>query len=239
MTKRPTVGAVIPAAGKGARTGSERPKQFLPLGGKPLLHHVLQYCSGSGLIDRIVVVTAPDLRAETERLISAGGYEKIAAVVDGGKERQDSVWNGLQWFATHSVDYVLVHDAARPFLDDGFVADILRAAVEFGAAVPGLTPRETIKRGTADQFVDSTPERSSLWSIQTPQMFRLSVILEAFRWAIANGVSGTDDASLVEAAGGKVKIVPGRSDNLKVTTAEDLALAEILLERRIGAVRGS
>jgi 2-C-methyl-D-erythritol 4-phosphate cytidylyltransferase len=233
MTARPTVGAIIPAAGKGTRTGSERPKQFLPIGGNPVLHYVLDYCASSALIDALALVTAVDLMAETKELLARGRYGKVAAVIPGGKERQDSVWNGLQWFMAHPVDYVLVHDAARPFIDDEFVGEILNAAVVYGSAVPALRPKETIKQGTEDGFVAGTPDRATLWSTQTPQIFRLSILVEAFKKAMGKGFYGTDDASLVEAMGGKVKIVPGRPDNLKITTGEDLALAEVIQNRRI------
>ncbi len=236
---RPIVGAIVAAGGRGMRAGSDHPKQFLPLGGKPLLLHVLDYFETSTLIDAVVVVSAADLMEETRRLVASKQYAKLKCLTEGGTERQDSVWNGLSYYQSHPADFILVHDAARPFIDDGLVGSILEAAVECGAAVPGLPLKETVKEGTAEGYVVSTLDRTKLWLIQTPQVFRYKVLYDAFLQAKNSGFYGTDDAGVVENAGGKVKIVPGRYDNIKITTAEDFGLAEYLGRLRSQGARSS
>jgi 2-C-methyl-D-erythritol 4-phosphate cytidylyltransferase len=228
----PRVGAVIPAAGKGTRIGGERPKQFIELEGKSLLLHVLEYIESTSLIDVAILVTGAEHKQEATDLISRHHLSKIKDVVGGGIERQDSVWNGLQRLKDEQVEYVAVHDAVRPFLEDELFRRVLRAAMDFGAAVPAVRPKETIKQATTDLFVAMTPPRVDLWLIQTPQIFEVSLLYRAYRSAMANGYYGTDDASLVEKIGEKVKIVEGSYDNIKITTPEDFDMAQLIRQRR-------
>ncbi len=231
---RPLVGAIVPAAGRGVRAGGSRPKQFLPLRGKPVLLHVLDYFEASTLIDAIVVLAAADLMDETRRLVESRRYAKLKCVAEGGKERQDSVWNGLTYYLSHPVQYVLVHDAVRPFIDDALVARVLEGVNVCGAAVPGVPLKETVKEGTAEGFVASTLDRGRLWTIQTPQAFELGVLHDAYLEAQKSGYCGTDDAGLVEHAGGRVRIVAGSYENIKITTPEDFELAEYLCGQGAG-----
>ncbi len=219
------------------RAGGSRPKQFLPLHGKPILLHVLDLLEASALIDAIVLLAAADLIDETRGMVEPRHYAKLKCLAEGGKERQDSVWNGLTYYLSHPVDYVVVHDAVRPFIDDALIGRVLEGAMECGAAVPGVPLKETVKEATDEGMVASTLDRGRLWSIQTPQAFKLSVLHESFLKAKQSGYCGTDDAGLVEHAGGKVRIVPGRYENIKITTPEDFELAEYLCKQGTGKSR--
>jgi 2-C-methyl-D-erythritol 4-phosphate cytidylyltransferase len=231
---RASVGVVVPAAGRGIRLGGDRPKQLLELAGKPLCVHTLEYFQRTPLVDSVVLVASAELIGELESLVDRFRLSKVVAVVEGGKERQDSVWKGLERFSRSAPVYVLIHDAVRPFPDDGIVKRVLGAAAQFGAAVPAMPPKETIKIATPDHFVASTPARSELWAIQTPQAFRFSLIFEAYKKAAAERFYATDDASLVERMGEKVRIVEGNYDNIKITTPEDREQALSIYNRRIG-----
>ncbi len=226
------VGVVIPAAGKGTRIGQGRPKQFIDLEGKPLLFHVLEYFQSTSLIDLMILVGPADDLISMREEVARNNLTKVLDVVAGGVQRQDSVWNGLQRIGDEHVDYVVVHDAVRPFIDDELVTNVLRSAMEFGAAVPAVHPKETIKHATHELFVGSTPPRIHLWITQTPQIFEFSLLHRAYKSATANGYKGTDDASLVERLGQRVKIVHGSYDNIKITTPEDFELAKIIHRRR-------
>ncbi|HUN65710.1 MAG TPA: 2-C-methyl-D-erythritol 4-phosphate cytidylyltransferase [Bacteroidota bacterium] len=229
-----TVGVIVPAAGKGVRLGAGTPKQLMDLAGKPLLVHALGFFQELPAVGRIVVAAPADLTGEMETIFRRFGLSKIVAVVGGGAERQDSVYNGLKFFAADPPELVLIHDAVRPFPDGGTVQRVLDAAALFGAAVPAMIPKETVKIASEDLFVRGTLPRDELRAVQTPQGFRFQVIFEAYRKAAAEQRAATDDASLVESAGGKVKIVEGNYENIKVTTPEDLELAEIICRTRSG-----
>jgi 2-C-methyl-D-erythritol 4-phosphate cytidylyltransferase len=231
--QKTSVGVVIPAAGKGIRLGGDRPKQLLELAGKPLIVHALEYFQKTPLVESVVVVTSVDLMDAIESFVATFRLAKVVGIVEGGAERQDSVWNGLEHFVRSAPDYILIHDAVRPFPDDGVVERVLAAAEQCGAAVPAMPPKDTIKIARDDRFVISTPSRSELWAVQTPQAFRFSLIYEASRKARADGYYATDDAALVERIGEKVKIVEGNYDNIKVTTPEDRELALGIYNRRL------
>ncbi len=226
------VGAVIPAAGKGTRIGGDLPKQFIELAGKPIVLHVLEYIQSTSCIDAAVVVAAADCLRDVSDLTSRYGLTKVIAVVEGGAERQDSVWKGLQRLADADIEYVAVHDGVRPFLDDELVHRILLAAKEFGAAVPAVQPRETVKQTGPEMFVADTPPRNDLWLVQTPQIFEFPLLYRAYQTAMISGYYATDDAGLVEKIGGRVKVVDGSYDNIKITTREDLDLAQIVYRHR-------
>lgn len=222
------IAAIVPAAGAGVRMEADRPKQFRPLGDRPLLVHTLQRLSDSPLIETVVVVVPADWVAKARsELIEPYGLAKVGAVVAGGAERQNSVAAGLEALGPE-VDLVVVHDGVRPFVTEAMIADVVEAARAVGAAVAAIPVAETVKR-VADGVVVETVSRDGLYRVQTPQAFRREVLAEALERARAEGVVGTDEAALVERFGRPVRVVAGSAVNLKVTSPEDWSLAESIL----------
>lgn len=164
------------------------------------------------------------------RLFKAAGISKIIAVAKGGPERQDSVYNALKLLPP-GAKTVLVHDGARPFVTPAFIRRLIKALGGFDGVVPALPPKDTIKEVSEKGTVVATLRRDALVSVQTPQVFSRDVLLNAYEKAMASGFYSTDDAALVEALGGKIKVVRGLAENIKITTPEDIAFAEALLKR--------
>ncbi len=217
--------AVVPAGGSGARMGSRQPKQYLGLGGAPLLVHTLRALGRArGVAGAIVVVPAERVEA-TRRLLRRFRVPRLLEVVAGGAERQESVWRGLQ-AAPADIGWVVVHDAVRPFIDTALVERVLAAARRHGAATCGVPVRETVKR-VKESVVQATLDREGLWLAQTPQAFSRALLWEAHEKARRDGYTGTDDAVLVERLGARVAMVPGLPQNLKITTPEDLKAARL------------
>jgi 2-C-methyl-D-erythritol 4-phosphate cytidylyltransferase/2-C-methyl-D-erythritol 2,4-cyclodiphosphate synthase len=215
--------AIILGAGAGRRLGGI-PKAFLLLAGRPMLDRALAAVLTPAEVAAAVVVV-PSTRLDEARAVAAA-HPKVIAVVAGGEERQDSVAAGLG--AAGEAEWVLVHDAARPLASPALVRRVLLAARETGAATAGLAARDTVKVASAGT-VTETLDRTSIWLTQTPQAFRRSLLLEAHARAGQRRLRATDDAALVEAMGGAVRVVEGETTNLKITTAEDLAIADALL----------
>ena len=226
-----TTAAVIVAAGRGTRasSGAEVPKQYLPLAGTPVLAHSLRVLSVHPLIDTALVVISPDDAELYERTASpfAG---RLLRPVPGGATRQASVLAGLEALGARSPDRVLIHDAARPFLDADLVGELIAALDTSAGAIAAEPVSDTLKQASADGTIARTVDRAGLWRAQTPQAFRYAAILEAHRRAAAAGRSDfTDDAGLAEWAGLAVKLVASSARNMKLTTAADIELAERLL----------
>ena len=217
-------GAVIVAAGRSTRMGGVD-KTFAPILGQPLVAHTLDRFESSSHIDEIVLVLAPDSLERGDKLVRDQGYSKVTHVCAGGERRQDSVRNGLELLSP--CDWVMVHDGARPCLDDSMLKRGLEAAAESGSAVAGVPVKDTIKQVSSDQMVKDTPDRSALWAAQTPQIFRYDLLLEAHHDCPQDV---TDDAAMVESLGHPVKMFLGAYENLKVTTADDLVIAEAFLK---------
>lgn len=218
------VTAVIVAAGSGTRMGGVS-KPFLSLEGRPLLAWVLDAFEQCALVDEILLVVR---EAELERAQSlASGRPKFAGALPGGQTRQLSVRAGVRAAAG---EYVAVHDGARPLVSPACIEKTVRAAFACGAAAAAVHVKDTIKVADADGNVQSTPERASLWAVQTPQVFEKALLLRAF--TAAAGVDYTDDCQLIEAAGGTVRLVEGNYSNLKITTPEDMDVARALLHAR-------
>ncbi|TCS81573.1 2-C-methyl-D-erythritol 4-phosphate cytidylyltransferase [Tepidibacillus fermentans] len=220
-------GIVIPAAGRGRRMGANVNKQFIPLDGKPILIHTLEKFSRLPWVDEIVIVSHPDEITIMEQLVQQYGIQRVKAIVPGGKERQDSIYNGLTFLET---EYVMVHDGARPFVKQTHLEQLWQTVQKIGAVALGVPVKDTIKIVDQDGFIQSTPDRKSLWAIQTPQAFRLSILRMAYEEAKKDRFLGTDDSSLVERLGMKVMVVEGDYHNIKITTPEDLILAESILK---------
>jgi len=224
--------AIIPAAGLGLRMGGAVRKQFLPLGGLPLLVHSLRVFQSSRVIDSVILaVPEEDLQSCRTEIIGAHGFTKVTQVVAGGRERQDSVRQALA-VVDQNVRLVVIHDAVRPFVTDTMVRQIVEAASADGAAIIALPMRDTVKQVGADQLIERTIDRKPLWLAQTPQAFRRDWLEEAHRKAESEGLIATDDAFLLEWMGHPVRVVEGSGENIKVTRPEDLVIAEAILASR-------
>jgi 2-C-methyl-D-erythritol 4-phosphate cytidylyltransferase len=217
------VSAIIVAAGKGKRFGSS--KQFALLKGKSVLDWCLEKFEANKSVAEIILV----LRDENLRGKYLGRYHKIAAVARGGERRQDSVLSGLRRIDPEKADIVLVHDGVRPLVGQDLINRVIAAAQEKGAAVPAIPIGETIKL-IEKQEVRQTLDREKLFRIQTPQGFTYGILKHALDKAREDNFYGTDEASLVERTGKRVAIVAGEPKNIKITTREDLKIAEALLE---------
>jgi len=221
------------AAGKGARFGDLRPKQFCLLGGKFLLSWTIERFEECKLIDNIVLVVPPGMNEYVkETVISSSGYKKVKAIVEGGKERGDSVFEGLQEVDT-TTNIVLIHDGVRPLTSCHLIERVIDQVKEYKATVPGIPLRETVKETEEGNVINKTLNRRRLYSIQTPQGFIRDLILKAYEEAKKEGRWASDDAGLVERLGEKVKVIPGEETNIKITTSLDLKLAEMLLRTKI------
>ena len=224
------VNIVIVAAGKGTRLQSELPKPFLSVAGKPILVHTLRRFAPIEAVRRIVVVVAAEREALCQEVLHTHGpWPQPITIVHGGTERQDSVRNGLAALEPQC-EIVVIHDAARPFIGVEAIQRSIDAAAEVGSAVVATPVRDTIKRADVQNTVRETVSRHDLWLAQTPQTFQVEVIQAAHRWAQQRGITGTDDATLVEQMGRSVRLVPGDALNFKITTPGDFALAQAVLQ---------
>jgi 2-C-methyl-D-erythritol 4-phosphate cytidylyltransferase len=222
------VAALLLAAGRGERLGASVPKAFVPLRGRPLVLRAAAALAACPEIDRIVPVLGADELARWPGLASDfAGAERLAPPVAGGAERQDSMRAGLAALP-HEVEWVAVHDAARPLVRPADVARVVAAAVRTGAALLAVPVRDTLKR-VGGGLVSETLPRTACFAAQTPQVFRASLLREALAKAEAEGFVATDDAQLVERLGAPVEVVEGDPRNLKITGPEDLAVAEAIL----------
>jgi 2-C-methyl-D-erythritol 4-phosphate cytidylyltransferase len=221
--------AVIVAAGKGVRMNRPTPKQYLDLGGIPLLSRTLQVFDSCISIDKIILVLpAGDIKFCNEKIIDPSGIRKKVIPVAGGLERQDSVYSGLLAIEEKQ-SIVVIHDGVRPFVSPSVVEECVRMAVLHGACIAGVPASDTLKLTDDSGCIKKTLERDSVWLAQTPQAFNFGLIKRAHEAARKEGLTGTDDAFLVERLGEKVKIIRGSINNIKITTLEDIQLAEAMI----------
>ena len=223
------VAAIVAAGGIGKRLKSRRHKSFISLAGRPMLAWVLAALERVSEIRQVVVVAHRKDLAAARRLVKIGRFRKVARIVEGGKSRMASVQRGLRALPV-SARWVLVHDAARPLVTPEIIRATVSAARRAKAAIAAVPVVPTIKQAR-NGWVVKTLDRKRLWAVQTPQVFERRLLEQAHRNGRRNGFDATDDAALVEAMGKKVRIVPGAERNLKVTTPEDLVIAEALLKR--------
>ncbi len=224
--------ALIPAAGMGRRMGQKVAKQFLPLGDRPMLAHTLLALQRASEIDEIIpILSKEDMELCLRDIIELYHITKVRTLVVGGKERQDSVMNGLEKI-DRDASVVLVHDGVRPFVTPEMIREIVELARKGASVVVGVPLKDTIKEVDDKGLVRNTLERSRLWAIQTPQTFPLKVLRHAYEESYKHRIFGTDDAMLVERAGNNVRVIMGSYENIKITTPEDLILAEEILKRR-------
>lgn len=229
------VTALIPAAGSGSRMGSSVSKQYLSLGDRPILAHTLAPFQSHPAVERIVLV-APSHEIDfcREAVVDPYAFDKVRAILPGGAERQDSVRLGLLGCGAEDDDIILIHDGVRPFFPSALIDSVIETAIGTGACIVAVPVKDTIKR-VENGVVTDTPERSRLWQAQTPQAFRYALIREAHLRAERDRFRGTDDASLVERLGHPVAVLEGSYRNIKVTTPEDMVLANAFFDQERGA----
>ena len=224
--------ALILAAGSGTRMGMETPKQFVLVKDKPLLYYSVHMFETYPELEAIVLVTNKENVSLVEEIVEEYNFKKVKAIVVGGETRQDSVYNGLlkiKEFASED-DVVLIHDAARPLVNHRIIFDNIKACLEFGAVDTAIQASDTIVKSSDGSGVDELPLRRELYQAQTPQTFKLGLILEAHEYARSHHIPDvTDDVKLVLSLGKEVHLVEGSKLNFKVTTPEDLDLLEGLL----------
>ena len=219
--------AIVPAAGVGRRMGHDVPKQFLSLGNKPIFIYTLKTLDLCPSVDGVILVMTASHVEQAGQLIKDWQIRKTIQIISGGKERQDSVRNGLEAVPADTT-IVLVHDGVRPFASVQNIEDVIRDVRTYGAAILGVPTKNTIKK-IDNGWVKETLNRDLLWQIQTPQGFRLDWLQKAYTKAFTDGYYMTDDAALVERLGHRVRIVEGEGKNIKITSHEDLILAEAYL----------
>ncbi len=223
--------AIVLAAGSGSRMGLNVKKQYLDLCGKPLMYYALDAFEKSRVDEVVLVVSPGDEDFVREEILEPYGFTKITAIVPGGKERYDSVYEGLK---ACTGDYVLIHDGARAFVTKEIISQAIDDVVKYNANVVAVPAKDTIKLADAQGFVSDTIDRRYAWNIQTPQCFAYDLVKKAYEDALKGDTTGiTDDAMIVEKmTDQKVKFTMGSYDNIKVTTIEDLSLGEIILKKQ-------
>ncbi|WP_332310638.1 2-C-methyl-D-erythritol 4-phosphate cytidylyltransferase [Alkalibacter mobilis] len=222
--------AIIVAAGTGSRMKAGINKQYLFLNGKPVLAHTLIAFEKCAMIDEIIlVINKNDFSICEKDVIRANRLKKVKYMVEGGSSRQESMYNGIKK-VHEKADIVLTHDGARPLIHQNTLLKSIEMTLEYGATIVAVPVKETIKVVNEDMEVASTPKRSELWTVQTPQTFSREILVKAHEKALEDGFVGTDDAMLVERLPFPIKIVKGHYDNIKITTPEDLIIAESIFQ---------
>lgn len=224
-------GVIIVAAGSGSRMNMGINKQFIQIKGKEILAYTIDKFYNNKNIDKIVVVSKEsELEFIEQSILNKYKFHNIS-VVSGGKERQDSVYNGLLELGGN-YEIVLVHDGARPFITNSVIDESIEEAIKNNAVVVGVPVKDTIKVVNNHQEVVQTPKRDLLWMVQTPQVFKYNILKNAYDKAYEEGFYGTDDAMLVERSGQVVKMINGSYDNIKITTVEDLDIGEQIINKQ-------
>lgn len=226
--------AIVLSAGVGSRMKSDIPKQYMDLNGKPVIYYSLKAFEEADFSSIILVCGKDDVEYCQKEIVEKYNFKKVTAVVPGGKERYHSVFEGLK--AVENVDYVFIHDGARPMIDQEMIARLKEAVMKEKAAIAGMPVKDTINIVNEDAYIAETPEREYVWQVQTPQCFSYSLISDAYMAIIQDEEEGwtipkvTDDAMVLQyATGHEVKMVEGNYRNIKITTPEDLLVAEVFL----------
>ena len=228
ISRRPYVSAVVAAAGSSSRMNGID-KMFAEIDGTPVLAITLSALNASKYIDEIVIVTREENIPKIADLCKAFGFEKVTNIVKGGDTRQCSVYAGLK-NVSDKAEIIAIHDGARPFVSEEIIKEAVLAAGKYGAAAPAVPVKDTVKVSDGG-FAVSTPDRSTLFAVQTPQCFDSGLIKAAIYAAIENNETLTDDCSAVEAAGGKIRLTEGSYENIKITTPEDLIFGEAIFSK--------
>jgi len=221
--------ALIAAAGIGKRMGSKG-KQYLLLRGEPVLAHTLGVFQGCSAIDQIIVLTNCEDLVRCRELVKNYGFDKVSHCIEGGKERQDSVYNGLKALPDET-KIAIIHDGARPLIVPSIIERSISEIVNWDGVVVGVPVKDTLKRVREKQIVN-TVNRQEIWQVQTPQVFVADLLMGAYQKAMEEGFYGTDDSVLMERLGYRIGMIMGSYENIKITTPEDLVIAEAVLENR-------
>lgn len=225
--------AIVLSAGQGKRMGTAIQKQYLQLNGKEIICHTLETFQKSPIIDEIILVVGKGQEEYCRKEIAEKyHFTKVHKIVEGGAERYHSVLNGLREIKHQG--YVFIHDGARPFVSEEIMQRAYEAACAFGACVVGMPVKDTVKIADKETFISETPDRSFVWQVQTPQVFQVDMVKEAYEKMIQSGYTqATDDAMVVEKMlGKKLKLVEGSYENIKITTPEDMDIAKVFLKRK-------
>ena len=219
---------IVPAAGSGERMKSRLPKPYMKIGGEPVLWHALSCFQKLPELTQVVIATTKEFKSETLEIAKRVFPKLAVSCVEGGSKRQDSILHALSEVGTN-IEYIIVHDAVRPFANQSSIENCLKAAKKTGAAILSIPARDTIKVADENRIIQSTPDRRTVWQAQTPQIFRKQILERAYAHAKSSGYTGTDDASLVEYLGESVSIVEGSYNNFKITYPADIKYAEMLI----------
>lgn len=231
--------AIVLAAGAGKRMQSAVAKQYMLLNGKPIIWYALNAFEKSEQIQQVIlVVGAGEIPFCREEIVERFGFTKVKEIVEGGAERYLSVWEGLKCLKPEEGNFVFVHDGARPFVTEAIIRDAYEAVREYGACVVGMPVKDTIKVVDEEDFAVQTPNRKTLWAVQTPQVFEELLIYKSYEEVVQNleelkakGIEITDDAMVVETVSNrKVKLIKGSYENIKITTPEDILVAQSFLK---------
>lgn len=225
--------AIVLAAGQGKRMGTKVQKQYLLMAGKPVLYYSLKTFQDSAVIDDVYLVTGSgDEEYCRRQIVEKYGFTKVSHILGGGTERYHSVWNALKEMPEDG--YVFIHDGARPFVDEAMIVRAYEIVERYGACVVGMPVKDTIKIVDENRNVADTPKRDKVWIVQTPQVFEIALVKNAYAKLIESGISSvTDDAMVVEKISGHpVKLVEGSYENIKITTPEDLQIGEMFAEHK-------
>lgn len=221
---------MVPAAGSGTRMGEEIPKPYLTIAGKTILEHTLLQFSQVDAIHELIVSTSEFFKDQTREIVASVFGEIELTVIEGGSERQESVFKALQ-YVSDSAELIAVHDAVRPFISKQQILECISEASgpDVDGAILAAPAKDTIKEVDDAKYVVATPKRERMWQAQTPQIFKREVLLKAYNNAMRSKIMGTDDSSLVEMIGGKVSVIKSTTDNFKITYPLDFQLAKLIL----------
>ena len=223
---------IVPAAGVGSRFVPGSNKPFHTISGRPMLYWVLRAFDQHPDVSEVIPSVKESDMTAVLAMAKSYGLNKVTRAAIGGAERQDSINNALKLIKSERKALVLVHDAARPFVDDGIIDRVIEGIAGHDGCIAAVPAKDTIKQTNKAGIVTRTPDRSTMWQVQTPQGFALATLKRAYREAMGEGFYSTDDSALVERMGGKVKVVMGSYDNIKLTTPEDITIAEEIMHRQ-------
>ena len=228
------IAALIAAAGKGKRMNSRISKPFIPVSGKPILAYTIDKFEKCKSIDKIYLIVNPEEKEICHKnIILKYNFSKVQELVDGGDTRQDSIYNGLEAL-DRDTDIVVIHDGARPLVEENIIQNSIEKAQKYGAAIAAIPIKDTVKKSDNNFYISKTLNREEIWRAQTPQTFKYDIILPAYHQAYKDKYLATDDAAIVEKYGHKVKLIIGPEENIKITTPFDLIVAEVFLKKGFG-----
>lgn len=225
------VSCIVAAGGKGTRMGADINKIFLDISGVPVIARTLSALNNCEYIDEIIIVTAEIDLPGCHDIVREFNINKVKTITAGGVTRQESVKNGVRE-VSEKTDIIMVHDAARPLVSEKHLKDVICSACEHGAAALGVPEKNTLKQIDSNGFITGTIDRSTIYAIHTPQVFKKELAERMYKYAEESGISATDDCMLAESLGIKIKLIEDSYDNIKITTRDDLVIAEQLLESK-------